>query len=41
MIPVPIPDAFAAAYFASCIVIGGALVCTVLIVAAYFWTGGR
>ena len=37
----PIPDAFAAAYFAACIVIGGGFACAVLIVAAYLWSGGR
>ena len=37
----PIPDAFAAAYFAACIVIGGALVCAALIVVAYLRNGGK
>ena len=37
----PIPDVFAAAYFAACVVIGGAVVGSVLIVAAYLWQGGE
>lgn len=35
------PDAFAAAYFAACIVIGGSLVCSLLLVVAYLWRGGK
>ena len=35
------PDAFAAAYFAACIVIGGGCVCAVMIVVAYMWRGGK
>ncbi len=37
----PIPDAFAAAYFAACIVIGGSVACAALIVAAYLRSGGK
>jgi len=33
------PDAFAAAYFAACIVVGGCVACAALIVVAYLWTG--
>ena len=37
----PIPDAFASAYFAACIVIAGGVVCAALIVVAYLWSGGK
>ena len=37
----PIPDVFAAAYFAACIVIGAGFVGAILIVVAYLWQGGR
>lgn len=35
----PIPDAFAAAYFAACIVVAGAVVCATLVLAVYLARG--
>jgi hypothetical protein len=37
----PLPNAFEAAYFGACIVIGGAFVCSLLLVVAYLLRGGR
>ncbi len=41
MIAISTPSAFAAAYFAGRIVVGGSLVCATLIVVAYLWRGGK
>lgn len=35
----PIPDAFAAAYFACCVVVGGAFVCAALVIGLCLFRG--
>ena len=37
----PIPDVFAAAYFAACAVVAGALAVSLFVVLAYLWRGGK
>jgi hypothetical protein len=36
-----VPNVFAAAHFAACMVVGSAYVCAFLIVAAYLFSGGK
>lgn len=36
-----LPSAFAAAYFAACIVVAGAVVCSAVVVGLYLWSGGK